>query len=181
MISKFLRLKLLILISIFQAGFAQDYDEYTLEDSVTVTAQKDGKVATYNTIAFKLPIPLRSTPASVSVVPQALLANQGGIVLGDALRNVSGVNCQTGNGVFDYFMIRGFNSLDNGLVMTDGTAEPEVMFYNMYNLERVEVLKGPSAFLYGGNPLSGTVNLVRKTPVFDNFLHLGGSYGQFNA
>lgn len=181
MISRFLRFKLLILISIFQIGFAQDYDEYTLEDSVTVTAQKDGKVATYNTIAFKLPIPLRSTPASVSVVPQALLANQGGIVLGDALRNVSGINCQTGNGVFDYFMIRGFNSLDNGLVMTDGTAEPEVMFYNMYNLERVEVLKGPAAFLYGGNPLSGTVNLVRKTPVFDNFLHLGSSYGQFNA
>jgi outer membrane receptor protein involved in Fe transport len=67
-------------------------------------------------------------------------------VLGDALHNVSGVNAQTGFGVFDYFIIRGFESLTNNLVLTDGAAEPEVTFYNMYNIERVELLKGPGAF-----------------------------------
>ncbi|MGH7602119.1 MAG: TonB-dependent receptor, partial [bacterium] len=77
--------------------------------------------------------------------------------------------------------IRGFESVTSGLVLTDGAAEPEITFYNLYNVERVEVLKGPGAFLYGANPLSGTVNLVRKQPIFRNFLHLGSSYGRFDS
>ncbi len=171
-----------VLLIASQIAFAQDeYDQYALEDSVTVTAVKAGKVATYNSIGMKLPIPLRSTPASISVIPQALINNQGGLILNDVLRNASGVNPQAGNGVHDYFVVRGFNSLDNGLVMTDGTAEPEVMFYNTYNLERIEILKGPSAFLYGNNPLSGTVNLIRKPPLFDKFLNATGAFGHFNT
>ena len=62
-------------------------------------------------------------------------------------------------------MVRGFDSIDGGLVLTDGAPEPEISFYQLYNVERVEVLKGPGGFLYGRNPLAGTVNLVRKQPV----------------
>lgn len=76
-------------------------------------------------------------------------------------------------------LIRGFDSLTSGLVLTDGTAEPEVSVYNLYNIERVEVLKGPGAFLYGGNPLSGTVNLMRKKAVFEDVGKLDLSYGSF--
>ncbi|MCB0300732.1 MAG: Plug domain-containing protein, partial [Calditrichaeota bacterium] len=107
--------------------FAQDtHPEMTLVDSVVVTEQKEGKIATYNLTATKLPVPNRLTPASVSVVTQAVFNAQNSTVLGDALRNISGINVQSGNGVYDYFTIRGFNSLDNGLVLTNGTAEPEV-------------------------------------------------------
>ena len=77
-------------------------------------------------------------------------------------------NVQTVFGVTDFFIIRGFDSLSSGLVLTDGVAEPEATFYHLYNVERVEVLKDPGAFLYGGNPLSGSVNLTRKQPVFRN-------------
>ncbi len=177
----------LILISIFIillqfSLFSQeDYREYTLEDSVTVTAEKDGQVATYNYIATKLPIPIRSTPTSIGVVTNAVFNSQAGVVLSDALTNISGVNVQSNFGVHDYFLVRGFNSLENGLVLTGGTLEPEATFYHLYNIERVEVLKGPSAFLYGGNALSGTVNMVRKLPVFDEFVNIGGSFGHFNS
>ncbi len=154
---------------------------YVSSDTVQVVAERYTRIPTTSTTATKIATPLRLTPASVSVVTSALFESQDAVVLGEALRNVSGVNSQTGFGVFDYLIIRGFESLANGLVLTDGAAEPEVTFYNLYNLERVEVLKGPGAFLYGGNPLAGTVNLVRKQPLFDNFLHASGSAGQFQA
>jgi TonB-dependent siderophore receptor len=154
---------------------------YVSTDTIVVTGERIRQIPTANTIATKLPVALRQTPASVGVVTSALIENQGAIVVGDALRNVSGVNSQTGFGVFDYFMIRGFESVTSGLVLTDGAAEPEITFYNLYNVDRVEVLKGPGAFLYGANPLSGTVNLVRKQPIFRNFLHLGSSYGHFDS
>jgi TonB-dependent siderophore receptor len=127
----------------------------------------------------KVPVPVQDLPASVSVVPSSLLQLQEANFLSDALRNVSGVNVQTGFGVFDFFVIRGFDSLNNALVLTDGAPEPEATLYRLYNVERVEVLKGPSAFLYGGNPLSGAVNLVRKQPIFDDVLLLNTSFGSF--
>jgi iron complex outermembrane receptor protein len=165
------------------AAFAQTgvKKSYVSTDTIFVVGERETKIPIVNTIATKLPVALRQTPASVGVVTSALIENQGAIVVGDALRNVSGVNSQTGFGVFDYFMIRGFESVTSGLVLTDGAAEPEITFYNLYNVDRVEVLKGPGAFLYGANPLSGTVNLVRKQPVFKNFLHVGSSYGHFDS
>jgi TonB-dependent siderophore receptor len=165
------------------AALAQDEarKSYVSTDTIVVIGERITPIPTVNTIATKLPVALRQTPASVGVVTSALIENQGAIVVGDALRNVSGVNSQTGFGVFDYFMIRGFESVTSGLVLTDGAAEPEITFYNLYNVDRVEVLKGPGAFLYGANPLSGTVNLVRKQPIFRNFAHLGSSYGRFDS
>ena len=165
------------------AAFAQEEPQrdYFAKDTVVVVADRYTKIPTSNTTATKMSVPLRLTPASVGVVTSALFESQDAIVLGDAMRNVSGVNAQTGFGVFDYFIVRGFESLSNSLVLTDGAAEPEVTFYNLYNVDRVEVLKGPGAFLYGGNPLSGTVNLVRKQPLFSKFFHASGSFGEFTS
>jgi len=172
-----------LILAVSTVVFAQEDTKknYVSKDTIVVVGERITPIPTSNTVATKLRVSLRQTPASVGVVTSALIENQGAIVVGDALRNVSGVNSQTGFGVFDYFFIRGFESLTNGLVLTDGAAEPEITFYNLYNVERVEVLKGPGAFLYGGNPLSGTVNLVRKQPIFRNFLRLGSSYGRFDS
>ncbi|HIM57393.1 MAG TPA: TonB-dependent receptor, partial [Candidatus Latescibacteria bacterium] len=150
---------------------------YTAEE-VVIT----GVIPPLSSTAVKLPLPLSSTPASVSVIEGRQLERQDAVVLGDALVNASGVNVQTGFGVHDFFVVRGFGSLANGLVLTDGAAEPEATFYNLYNLERVEVLKGPGAFLYGANPLSGTVNLVRKQAVFGPaFGRVSASVGRFGS
>ena len=132
-----------------------------------------------NTVVSKLPVPLTATPANVGVVERALFEEQGAIVLGDALENVSGVGVQTGFGLFDLFVLRGFDSLNGGLILTDGAPEPESSFYQLYNTERVEVFKGPAGFLYGGNPLAGLVNLVRKAPLPTSFTVLGLAAGSF--
>ena len=165
--------------------FAEDAEEESelpvyAGEEIVVTESKE-KVPTVSTVATKIPVPIRLTPASIGVVNHGLFEHQSGVVLGDALRNISGVNIQTISGVTDFFVIRGFDSLTSGLVLTDGASEPEATFYHLYNLERVEVLKGPGAFLYGGNPLSGSVNLSRKQPIFSNALQVTGSYGPYNT
>jgi len=134
-----------------------------------------------NLTSMKMPASPQSTPASVSVVSEALIRSQDGRLLGDALKNASGVNVGTGFGVFDFFVIRGFDSLGSGLVLVDGAPEPESTFYPLYNVRQVEVLKGPAAFLYGGNPLAGAVQLVRKQPVGRSFADLSASYGRFGT
>jgi TonB-dependent siderophore receptor len=151
---------------------ASEHDEIVVEDTLPYLPES-------NTIATKLPLPLADTPASVGVVTAPVIEEQRGVVLGDALRNVSGLNVQTGNGVFDFFVVRGLDSISGAMILTDGAREPESSFYQLYNIDRVEVLKGPSSFLYGASPLAGTVNLVRKQPLpmdFGRVAVTGGSY-----
>ena len=165
-------------------GSSEEGDERTLiqerlevEDSIPYLPKS-------NTIATKLPTDPAWTPANVGTVDSILLGEQNAQTVGDALRNVSGINSQTGSGVFDFFVLRGFDSLTSGLVLLDGAPEPESTYYQLYDAERVEVFKGPAGFLYGSNPLAGVVNIVRKQPVphrFATFGIEGGSFGTLGA
>ncbi|HKQ61473.1 MAG TPA: TonB-dependent receptor [Candidatus Polarisedimenticolaceae bacterium] len=146
---------------------------------LTEYVQVGAEAPASSTIATKVPVPLQQIPANVGVVGEELLREQSARTLGDALRNVSGLNVQSQSGVTDFFLIRGFDSLSSGLVLSDGAGEPEVTLYPVYNLEGVEVLKGPGGFLYGSNPLSGAVNLVRKQPLPGNFGSINAAYGSF--
>jgi iron complex outermembrane receptor protein len=141
----------------------------------------DSFIPTSNTIATRLSVPLQLTPANIGVVSEPLLREQYAVDLGDSLNNVSGVNVQTGSGIFDYFTMRGFDALTSGTVMTDGVQEPEATTYQLYNAEGVEVLKGPGGYLYGPNPLSGAVNIIRKQPVPNTFANLTGTVGSFGT
>lgn len=134
-----------------------------------------------STIVTKLPLSRQRTPFHVGIVTGPLFREQFSRTLSDALENVSNVNVQPGfGGVHDFFVIRGFDSLSSGLVLTDGAAEPEVTFYELYNVEAVEVLKGPAGFLYGSNPLAGAVNLVRKQPIPSTLTRVEASAGRFD-
>ncbi|HSR69393.1 MAG TPA: TonB-dependent siderophore receptor [Acidobacteriota bacterium] len=154
------------------------------ETSVTVQGRVEA-IPSQSTTAGKMAIDLHKTPLSVSVVNNGVLQAQNAVVLSDALRNAAGVNVQSGFGIFDFFTVRGFDNLSTGLVLIDGTSEPESTFYQLYNVERVEVLRGPAAFLYGANALSGTVNLVRKQPLFNrsfaDFEITGGSFQTYRG
>lgn len=157
-------------------------------DTVRVSAEKEKPVANFSSIAAKMFIPLQKTPISIGVVPQKVLQDQHVTGLSDALKNISSVNVQSALGTHDYFLIRGFESTSAGLVLADGVSEPDVSlfrffgfgYYDLYNIDQVEVLKGPAAFLYGGNTLSGAVNMQRKQPVFRNFVNISASRGKFN-
>ncbi|MEM7584169.1 MAG: TonB-dependent siderophore receptor [Acidobacteriota bacterium] len=155
-----------------EAADGVDKPQLTIEEELLVEDTAPYLPETQST-ATKTSTPLRLLPASVSALSHSLLRDRNALVLGDALTNVPGVNAQSNSGVHDLFFIRGFESLTSSLVMVDGAPEPEATFYQLYNVERVEVVRGPAGFLYGGNPLAGAVNMVRKRPVGGTSARLG--------
>jgi iron complex outermembrane recepter protein len=143
------------------------------------TVEVEGRTGVVESSAtlLKTPAPLLETPASIQVIPRAVFQAQDAVVLGEALAGASSVATATGFGVFDFFVIRGFDSLSSGLVLVDGAPEPESTFYPLYNVRQVEVLKGPMAAIYGGNPLAGAVHLVRKQPQAGRSAQVSGAAG----
>ncbi len=163
-----------------QPAAPADKEPLRYEDTASVEAKAPAVPPPADT-ATKLETNVRDLPVSVSVVSGRLAAEQAGMVLTDALKNASGVNVATGFGIFDYWVVRGFDTLDTGLVLVDGAADPEAVFYPLYNVQQVEVLKGPGAFAWGGGALSGTTQVVRKNPAIARFADLTLAYGSFGT
>jgi iron complex outermembrane recepter protein len=110
----------------------------------------------------KTTVPVRDLPLTVNGVSSAVIAEQGVNDLVSALKNVSGVYPFTTYGVYEYYSFRGFLS---SVQLVDGIRnEGNRINTQLTNIERVEVLKGPSSALYGGSALGATVNLIRKKP-----------------
>lgn len=133
---------------------------------------------------------LTDTPQSITVVPQAVLQDQGVTTLRDALRNVAGISLAAGEGGAqgDSLTLRGFSARND--LFLDGMRDFGSYYRDSFNLETVEVTKGSSSVLFGRGSTGGTVNQVSKTAKLrgSNTLGLmGGSdstrrvAGDFNA
>lgn len=110
-----------------------------------------------------------SVPITASDVTMEELLLRDARTLKDAMAYVPGITIGTGNGVHDFFVVRGIDSLSGGLILMDGVPEPEATFYPLHHIEGVQVLKGPGSFAFGAGSLAGSVNLVRKAPRFERF------------
>lgn len=112
--------------------------------------------------------PLLEVPEAITVVPRTVIDEQKAFTLEQVLRNVAGVARQAGRGFNDDFLIRGFRPAEGAVVLRDQFPQaiddlsPPA---ELWNVERVEVLKGPTAFLYGRSEPGGLINLVTKKPL----------------
>lgn len=129
---------------------------------VTVQGALLGTAATGKTNA-----PLRDLPMTINTVTEAVLQEQGTSDLVGALQNVSGVYAFTNYGVYEGYTFRGFLDLFPSLAnqLVDGVRHEGNRINGLLtNVDRVEVLKGPSSALYGGGAIGATVNMIRKKP-----------------
>lgn len=114
----------------------------------------------------KLVKPLLETPQMVSVVKKELLQEQGAFNVMDALQNTPGITMQLGeNGntrAGDTFQMRGFAAQSS--VFVDGVRDLGAVTRDTFNLEQVEIVKGPAGADVGRGAASGYVNLVSKLP-----------------
>ncbi len=101
--------------------------------------------------------------------------------LSELLAPVPGLNVQPNFGVIDFFFSRGIDSRSGGLITVDGLPEPKSAIFYLYNIESVEVLRGPASFLLGDKPLAGIVNLMQKQPHEQRSLRLRGAGGSFGS
>jgi catecholate siderophore receptor len=130
-----------------------------------VNAQRRGEIRATSPTLFKMPEPLQNTPQSINVVPLELMRQQGVFSLRDSLRNVSGVTLNAGEGGIqgDNLTIRGYSARND--LYLDGVRDWGSDSRDVFNLEAVEVLKGPSSTMFGRGSTGGLVNEVSKTPL----------------
>jgi catecholate siderophore receptor len=132
---------------------------------VNVQATQDvdtGYQPLITTTAAKIDAPLRDIPQTVNVVPEQLIDDQAAHSLQDVLKNVPGVSFNLGDGQRDQFVIRGFDAI--GDLFVDGIRDDALYYRDLSNIERVEVLKGPAAVLYGRGSSGGIINRITKKP-----------------
>jgi len=134
------------------------------QENVVVVA-KGGPVVSDSDIGSRVEIPLRDLPQSLQIVPRQVLDQQQAHSMNDALRNVAGVTIPwTSGGRYESITIRGFTTMGqfkDEFRNDSGSTHAPV---ELSNIERVEVLKGPSSTVFGRLDPSGVVNLVTFSP-----------------
>jgi iron complex outermembrane recepter protein len=156
----------------------------SLMSEVLVTAKqvRPGSPKDTTTTGSKTKTPLKDLPATVVVVPIETLRLQGAIDMNSAMVNASGVqpSMAGGYGFADNYTIRGLamRFLRDGL--PDGTSQNGYA-RTMYDVERIEVLKGPGSALYGSGQPGGTINVVSKQPRPGFGAEIGGMVGSYGT
>lgn len=129
-----------------------------------------GSYTTSTASSGKQTAPLLDTPQTVTVIPGTIIQERQATNLTEILRNTPGISFEAGENGFgtsaSNFQIRGFNA--SGSIYVDGTRSLGTFPRDAFNVERVEVFKGPAADNGRGNG-GGYVNIVTKTPALENF------------
>jgi catecholate siderophore receptor len=146
--------------------FAQATDKDDVKmPGVDVRGQRTNGYKVDESTNPKLPDSLQDTPQSITVVPLEVMREQAAFSLRDALRNVTGVSIAAGEGggaQGDNLTLRGFSARND--IFVDGIRDFGQYTRDTFNLESVEVLKGPSAVMFGRGSTGGAINQVSKSP-----------------
>ena len=134
-----------------------------VRESVSVAAPLGYRVDTISS-ATKTATPLRDVPQSVTIVTRELIKDQLMMSMADVVRYVPGIAAHQGENNRDDVVIRGNRSSADFFV--NGVRDDVQYYRDLYNLERVEALKGPNAMIFGRGGGGGVVNRVTKEAGF---------------
>ncbi|MDA0687930.1 MAG: TonB-dependent siderophore receptor [Proteobacteria bacterium] len=133
--------------------------------------------------ALRTPTPIIDVPQSLSIITAEQITQQGFTSIGDIINYTPGVNTSQGEGHRDAVVFRGVRSTADFFI--DG-ARDDVQYYRpLYNLEQVEILRGPNALLFGRGGTGGILNRVTKKGVigesFTNYQAGMNSFGEHSV
>jgi catecholate siderophore receptor len=138
---------------------------------ITVTGKRDQ----INSLNSRLG-DIREAPQSISVIPREVIEQQAATTLRDVLRNVSGISMAAGEGgvpAGDNLTLRGFSARTD--IFIDGIRDFGSYTRDTFNVEQVEIVKGPSTAQTGRGSTGGYINLISKQPQRQTFV--GGTLG----
>jgi catecholate siderophore receptor len=132
--------------------------------------------------ALRSPTPIIDVPQSLSIITADQIQLQGFNSIGDIINYIPGVSTSQGEGHRDSVVFRGVRSTADFYI--DG-ARDDVQYYRpLYNLEQVEILRGPNALLFGRGGTGGILNRVTKKGVlgesFNSFQAASDSFGEYS-
>ena len=145
---------------------------------VIVTAKPEGDYQVTESANGKYTEPLRDTPQSVTIIPQSLIKDQNASSLKEALQNVPGITFTAGEGgtlAGDNINIRGYNAHSD--IFVDGFRDTGVYNRDPFNLEQIEVVKGPASVYSGHGSTGGSVNLITKEASLTPSYKASSGYG----
>lgn len=145
---------------------------------VKVAAEADTYRAESTSTATKTDTPLRDVPQSITVVTRELIEDQNMQNIADAVRYVPGVGMAQGEGNRDTVVFRGSSSTADFFL--DGMRDDVQYYRDLYNIERVEVLKGPAGMIFGRGSVGGLINRVTKEAQWETVRELSVQGGTDN-
>lgn len=162
-------------------ALAQSSEGQVREDrEIVVTGTREaeeGYKVSVSREASKTDTPLLDVPQSVNVVSVKQIEDQAANNIGEAIRYVPGVFSAQGEGNRETLIFRGNSS--TGDFFVDGTRDDVQTYRDLYNIERLEIFKGPNAMIFGRGGIGGLVNRVTKVANGDtirSFRIEGGSH-----
>ncbi|MCB4234649.1 TonB-dependent receptor plug domain-containing protein [Kaistella anthropi] len=146
-----------------------------------INLHKTGNPNVAKPLSTKSNLTVMETPQPIAIVTHEIIEQQQAKQLSDVLQNVNGLYITSSRGNSqDSFGGRGF-SLGNDNIFKNGTRINSGVFPEVSGLERVEVLKGANAMLYGNTAAGGIINMVTKKPRFNFGGSVGFSAGSWNS
>jgi len=126
---------------------------------------------------FKFPDPIKDTPQAISVIPGEMMREQAVFSLRESLRNVTGLSLNAGEGGVqgDNLTLRGYSARND--IYLDGIRDWGAYSRDVFDLQSVEVLKGPSSVMFGRGSTGGLINQVSKTPERNRFYDVSATIG----
>ncbi|WP_317203197.1 catecholate siderophore receptor Fiu [Janthinobacterium sp.] len=151
----------------------------TLQE-VKVTASQEKEFKADKAASPKYTEALVNTPQSITVIKKELIQQQGAVTLTEALRNTPGVgtfflgeNGSTSTG--DAVYMRGFDT--SGSIYVDGVRDVGSISRDVFNIEQIDVLKGPAGTDGGRGSPTGSINLSSKQPNLENAFSASAAVG----
>lgn len=177
-----------MLIALPAPAFANDEVDDQGNPTITVTGLRDAGAnpnadpqAAYKidrSASGKFTEPVADTPKSITIIPKEVIQDLGAQSFRDIVRTQPGVTLGTGEGgnaFGDRIFIRGFDARND--VYIDGLRDPGVTSREIFAVEQIEVVKGPSSTFGGRGTTGGAVSLISKTPQKQNFAILEATGG----
>lgn len=133
--------------------------------------------------SVKTPTPIIDVPQSLSITTEEQIQERGWVSIGEIIDYTPGVNTSQGEGHRDAVVFRGVRSTADFFI--DGARDDVQYYRSLYNIEQVEILRGPNALLFGRGGAGGVLNRVTKKGEFEsNFT--GGqlavdTFGEFSV
>ncbi|MBW0006552.1 MAG: TonB-dependent receptor, partial [Sphingomonas sp.] len=132
---------------------------------IVITADRIPYGVKVTTSATKTPTDIRNIPQAMTIISNAQIGDQQIRSVGELLLFVPGASYNSGEGNRDTIVLRGNSSTADFFV--DGVRDDVQYFRDFYNVDRVEVLKGPNAMIFGRGGGGGILNRVLKRPSFN--------------
>ena len=120
---------------------------------------------------------LRDIPQSVTVVTEKLMEDRRADTVKEALHYTAGISFMAAEGGEEDIRLRGFSLTASGDIFVDGVRDTAFYERDVFNFDRIEVLRGSASMLFGRGSTGGVVNQVSKAPLLTNINEISATVG----